>query len=1106
MATGFNLIYGNDADALVDRLAVRLRASVPVASLLQPQIVLVPQFGLRRWLEIRLAEKLGIIANVAFYAPAEYAWILLRAAHPQLSETSLFDRNLLRWRIFGALQDLVREATYPELYSALANGEQSTRAGLADELAQMFERYLAYRSDMLLRWERGENKDDWQAELWRRLTRDVAEPHRARLLADTIQRYQHSKTPPPGLPPRLFAFACTNISPDLLRFYAATALHCALDFLMPNPCREYWGDVRTERQLLRGSEEVDFFDMENPLLAAYASAGREFIEQLFSYDLVQPQHETDLSRESLRDTLLHHMQADVLDRQAPGVVAEFPQKDNSIQFHICHSRLREVQVLHDQLLDLFAHDESLLPRDVAIMAPDIAAYAPYIHAVFGGVARDSARYLPYGVSDASAHDTHPLIAFALKLLALPLSRMGLAEIMELLALPAALRKLDLDAAQFDRLLSWLHDVGVRWGVDEAQHEAFGAGRYREFSWDFGLDRLLLGYASGEGDALIAGIAPSPAIEGSAAQILGALMRALDSLKALLRAQREAHTPRQWQQIFSAALEALLDVDGDDRAEARALQSIRDALAALAEDTTDAGLTEPLDWQCVRDFLSERLAEPERSYRFFSGGINVCGMLPLRVVPFRVICLIGMSEDAFPRRDRISALDRLQAGASARRLLGDRSDRDDDRYLFLQLLSAARDVFYLSWVGEEQRDGTAREPSAVVAELLDVASKHYFSDEKKTRAALIVEHPLQPFSPRHFDGSDARVFTYREQWRRAAASAVGAQALSIFVDTVLSQTASEQETQQVSLDELHHFWRNPARHFFGTRLGLHLPRQEDEIDDSDPLQSDGLMRYQLIEALVQKQLASPIEPNDPDFWRAQALLPVGRGGVAALTRARMPAQALAGAVRDLNADGQVSPPQAFVISFDAGARLIGSLPEHRDGLICRWSAGAVGGARLLCAWIDYLVLAAEHPRARLILLAWDKDKQTIQAHHLRGVDSAQARQYLRDLLQFYATGQCRPLLFFPKTSQAYIEALRKATSANFTALPVVIDADALEHARNTFETHIYGLDAPAECDDAAYALARRGLNIFDVESSAAEDFVQIAYTVYAPLFGALESAA
>ena len=1097
MLTGmFDLYSSNDAEALLTQLAGRIGAGERAEELLAPATVPVPTFGLRRWLEIRLAERCGIVANIDFYAPAEYAWRLLRAANPQLPEISLFERNVLRWRIFAQLGELARERRFPALDAALGEGDQATRLRLAGDLAHWFERYLAYRSDLLERWERGTEKDEWQADLWRRLTRGGVEAHRARLLADYVQRYggQQRSLAPPGIPARISAFACTNISPDLLRFYGVVAQHCEFDFLMPNPCREYWGDVRSERARLRDETASVLDAADNPLLAACGGAGRDFIELLYSYELVQPRFEADseLSREIPRDSLLHRLQADVLDRLAPAHDARTHADGRSLQFHICHSKLREVQVLHDRLLDLFDSSDGLTPRDIAVMAPDISAYAPYIEAVFGGIARDDKRYLPYTLSDASPRAAHPLTAFALRLAALPLSRLGLSEVIELLGVPAVLRKFDLDRGELDRLETWLRDAGVRWGLDENQHSAVGAGRYREFSWAFGIERLLLGYASGEDDATIAGIAPRADVEGNSARTLGALLSALDVLQTLLRAQSAAHTPRQWQQIYNAAFDKLLDIDPDDRDAAHALGALRAALAGLAEDAAAAGCDEALDWRCVRDFLSARLDEPERSHRFFSGGISICGMLPLRAVPFRVICLIGMNEDAFPRRDRLAALDRMTADGSRRR--GDRANRDDDRYLFLQLLCATREVFYLSWIGEEQRDGSAREPSAVVAELLDIVATEYCADELAARGALVTKHPLQAFSPRNFDPRDGRLFTYRGEWR-AAAGVDREPVPQPFAEAAATRpVAFEEESETVDLDTLRRFFAAPARVFLRERLGMRLDRPADADEDADHLDADNLGKYILRETLADAALSGGTA--DAATLRARALLPAGRMAGPVLLDAQTQTAALLAAHRD---EGGVAgdSTETFMLQFDGGRQLSGALPAQSEGRAVVWAAGALHGKRLLNGWLDYLVLAAHRDEARLTLLGIAKTG--VETARYSGLTQRSARAILGGLLRHRDDGLAAPLLFFPKASAAY--ALRWRQS-KFT-VGAERHADALNEARKTFAGERRNDDGgTGEADrEPAFALVTRDRDVFDVASAASRQFAELALEIFDPLLDA-----
>mgnify|MGYP003772281105 CR=1 FL=1 len=1087
---GFHLYFGNDANALLKRLAGRLRAPASADRPLASDIVLVPQFGLRRWLEIRLAEEIGIIANVDFVAPAEYAWRLLRAANPALAHASGYEREVLRWRVFALLAPLARESDHAALAVALGDDDQGQRLRLADALAHEFERDLAYRAHRLAEWERGAEAENWRAELWRRLVRTATQPHRAHLLADWHARFDREGAAPPGLPMRLSAFACANISPDLLRFYGAVSRHTRVDFYLPTPCREYWGDVRDKREALRDGETLDsdaFVDGENPALAAWGRAGRDLIDLLYSCDLVHLTADDDISREPEGASLLARVQRDVLDRRAPDAAAA--TLDESIRLQRCHSPLREVQALHDYLLDLFAHDTTLVPRDIVVMAPDIAAYAPHIESVFGGIARDDARHLPYALSDAPLRQTHPLIDVALRLFALPASRFELAEIGEWLTLPALQRRFGFGSDDALRLIDWLRDAGVRWGLDASQRNAFGAGEYDEFSWRFGLRRLLLGYASGEQDAddvrLIAGIAPEAAVEGTGANLLDAILRILDALAALKRRQSDAQTAAQWQATYNDAFEALFDVS-DDRDAERALERVRAALADLAEETAQAAMSEPLDWRCLRDELVARLGEPERAYRFFSGGITLCGMVPLRAVPFRVVCLIGVDEGAFPRRDRPSPFE------LARERRGEPSLRDEDRYLFLQQLMAAREKFYVSWVGENARDGSKQEPSAVVAEWIDLLLRDYLRPangdaEKALREQLIVTQPLQPFSPRLFDGAHPALFTYAAAW--AGVHGAGAQPAKPFVDIDISaDTANE----AIDWGDWKRFWRNPAQGYLLHTLDIDLPRAPEEEGDDDDLVLSALNRYGVFHTLF--DLHGRVDAARQREWlRASARLPIGAAGDGAFDTLRTCIVPLAAEARERIGDVPPSRDEPFELRIGEQTWR-GTLPQHHAGLIVRVREKEIADKHLLDAWLDYLLLAAQRDDARLVLLEWNDKKGEVQAREAQVLSGEQARTELSRLAEWFARGHRTALPFAPKAAFAYAQR-RVGKDAGHDA--------AIESAQKAYVSndHHFGDDA-----NASIALVCRDAEWFDSNSSASRDFGALAMAVYGPALRAFAAPA
>lgn len=1064
-AAQFTLVSGNRLDRLADFLAERL-AQPPDADALTPDTVLVPQPTLRRWLQQHLALRHGIAANIDFATPSEFVWRLLRADRPALPPDSPWERERLRWRLYALLGD----ASLPpavEAHLARAGGDRAlARYRLADALASAFDKYQAYRRDWLERWERGSDADDWQAELWRRLQPAAGIPHRAALIGDWLRRFDGSGTAPPGLPPRLTAFGTIHVSPDVLRMLGVVAQTRALDFHLPTPCAQYWGDVESLRERLRRDgpdalpDALAQLQDDNPLLAAWGAAGRDIAAQLFSYDTVTPALELDLSHAPPPDTLLHRLQADVLERRAPERAA-VAAGDLSLQVHACHSRLREVEVLHDRLRALLDDDASLQPRDIAVLAPDIAAYLPLVRAVFDGVpAGDtlahSRRHIPFSLADRPQAQSHPLATLFLALLDLPQSRFTATELHDVLAVPAVMRAFDLDAAALERIERWCLDAGLRWGEDEDARMRAGVGRWREHSLAFGLDRLLLGYATGD-DGQAGDVAAYPEIEGADAQRLDALLSVVARLRALAAWMREPHDARAWQQRLARDFVALLAARPADDAEAQARRMVTDVLDAFAREAGEAG---ELPASLVRAALAERLSQPSKHQAWLAGGVTFAGMVPLRTVPFRVICLLGMEADAYPRREPGGDVNRLVdalAGRAPRRL-GDRSVRDDDRFLFLQLLCAAGDVFYLSYGGRDARDGSVREPSALVSELLDTVQR-YLPEGSDAQAHCVIGHPLQPFSPQAFGAGDARRFSYRGEWR-ATASSESLQVEPGFLAATIAAKAEEEDPALPDRDALQQFFRNPARAFLRDGLGLRLPSAEDADPDLEPLGADGLVRYKVAEKLL-------VQPR----WtlrelRAHGLLPPGAEGTAVADEARAIAACVARARDDAHGGGAVQ----VVESRDGIAFRFDDVHCNGASAAARVIAepGKPNGKRRLRAGIDHLLLASVlGADARTTLVGYDLDRagecQAVERVY-GGIDARPAREALGLLLALWREGRRQPLPFTPTCAAAYVDALRSHRD----------EYRAWEAARKKFSP--WG-ESGGECDDPWLQLAFRPHGLF-----------------------------
>lgn len=1047
----FQLISGNRLDRLAMHLGARL-ASPAAPDALTPDVILIPQPTLRHWLQQTLAEQYGIAANLDICTPSEFVWRLLRHAQPALPDTSPWDREHVRWQLYALLDDDAITLPPPvRRHLQRATGENADAVeralahySLADALAGAYDKYQAYRRDWLQDWERNvpASRDDWQAQLWRALRKRLhGSPHRAALLAEWLARHDRESdtfagSTPPGLPPRVAAFGTIHVSPDVLHLLAVVGQWVELDFYLPTPSAEYWGDVESLRERLRRDGVAALpaaladAERDNPLLTAWGAGGREILAQLFSYDIVLPQREIELFVAPGSDTLLHRLQQDVLDRAAP-LASPFDTNDVSLQVHACHSKLREVEVLHDQLRALLEDprfDPPLQPRDIAVLAPDIADYLPLARAVFGGIPTDDPRFIPFSLADRPQAQTHALIPLLIDLVGWADTPLTASGFRDLLATPAIAHALQLDATQRAKIDQWFEAAGIRWGEDEAARERVGAGCWREYSFDFGIDRLLSGYAVGDAVDTIAEraqmIAPYAELEGADADVLDRALTLYRQLRELAAWMREPHDAAAWRLRLTDTLNLMLAAVPLDDAEAQARRLLLETLDDIANEAADAG---DLPASLVQRTLRDALAQPSSHRPWLSGGVAFAGMVPLRTVPFRMICLLGLDADAYPRREPGDDINRIVDAIQGRapRRLGDRSVRDDDRFLFLQLLCAAEDVFYLSYGGCDARDGSVREPSPVIAELLDAVEKMH---GEAVREAMTVQHPLQPFSPRAFGAGDRadtlepRRFSYREEWRMAQAGQTATREsgfIAALPGVELHDPSENADTDTVpDRDALQRFFVNPARHWLRECLGIRLPGVEDESVDREPLGSDGLMRYGAIDALLE-QADGDLDTVRP-WLRAHALLPPGLDGRALAETANEVAIRLR-AARDGAIDSATDHTARTVLAdtVDTTHGIAFRFDDVHGDARAVLVAGRPDGKRRLRAGIDHLLLASVlGEQARTHLIGYDSKSGMpveIVYQHL-SCDAAKTR--LGQLLALWREGQSTPLPFAPKSAFAY----------------------------------------------------------------------------------------
>jgi exodeoxyribonuclease V gamma subunit len=1033
MTPRFNVHRASRTERLADELIARLDAHPP-QNPLAAQRVIVPHAGMRRWLLQTIARHRenvrGVAANID--TPLPWQW-LQRTAKQVLGDDALiggdYRTDVLRWHIFHALSD-IRVAAIDH-YLAGADGERR-RFLLAARLADVFTQYLVYRPAMILAWETGADTADWQAQLWRRVRARIREPHRAQQ-RDALVRELHARGDGETAP--LHVFGVSELPDDVLASLRAVSAHRSVHLYFPDPCREHWEELRRLRaMLLRDDAASLYFEIGHPLLASLGRVGQDFSLALDDGgEQRDPLDERAAPPQAA--SLLDALQTSIRLLEPDYVRNAFPvpsRADASLRVHACHTRLRELEVLKDQLLGVLADDASLQPRDIVVMAPDIAAYAPYLPAVFGEPARYDAdpSHIPWHLSDVPLAQSHPLFDGFARLLSLTESRFRAGDVMDLLAVPAIARRFGLDDETRTRLQPWIRRARIAWGLDAAMKEHAGAAPVDANTWSFGFDRLYAGFVAGNESTttLVDGdILPIDGVGGGDVEAIGKLDRFVDTLRRLRAGFAVSRPLAAWSAWLLELVDASFAVDRRDDAEDGAMDSLRRTLGTLASQAAAAG-NEPLPWNVVRDAVFAALDDVSERQPFLLGGVTFCGLVPQRAIPFRVVCLLGMNENEFPRSAGDGGLNRMQR--QPRR--GDRDTRNEDRYLFLEAIMAARGVLHVSFLGADPAEGGHRNPAAPVSELLEFLDAQFAvaPDADEASRPWFVRHPLQPFDVRYFErGGDARFFSfdaaYAERPLRSDASIP-------FVD-VRETASTDVDDTELALTSLKLFWRDPAKASVRDGLGVSLDALgDDRLAESEPLTADTERRERFAAQLVVRALRAgePRIPDAPPAWlHRSGALPAGDIGARAYRKLRERAQPMLAALRDRFGAQPQETSLAVDIPLDA-ARLVGVVepvfiaPDGKPCLTYFRPDGAAGLREVLPFYIDWA--AARLARGDAIeALFLECDGTKVKPVELCEAIVAQTPDELRlgllELVQMRRRIASLPRLFFPKTSWAWMTA-------------------------------------------------------------------------------------
>ncbi|MEJ2888797.1 exodeoxyribonuclease V subunit gamma [Actinomycetospora aeridis] len=1056
------------SDRLVEALADVL--AEPLDDPFKAELVAVPTRGIERWLAQRLSHRLGVTggddgvcANVVFPSPAEVVARVLA-----VPDDDPWRPERLVWPLLETIDECAEEPWCAPLGTFLGVGDtKGTRRGrrfaAARHLARLFTRYADHRPALVRAWATGDDAGTpldlrWQPELWRRLRVRLAAASPAETVADIA--------PPRGFPPRLSLFGATRLSDTELTVLDALAADHEVHLWLPHPSPALWTrlDGRTAD---RRADDTSAESVAHPLLASLGRDVRELQLRLSRLQSTDHHHAVDAPG----TTLLARLQDELRHDRAPS--ARPATDDGSIRIHRCHGPDRQVEVLRETILGLLRADPTLEPRDVIVLCPDIETFAPLITASFGPGDGDESAHpghrLRVRLADRSLREVNPLFGTLATLLELADARVTASQLLDLAESDPVRRRFRFDDEDLPRLRELAERAGVRWGLDAPHRKAFSLDRFGENTWSQGLDRLLVGVAmSADGGDWLGDALPLDEVDSGDVERVGRLGELVDRVGAVVEGLRGEKPLTAWIDALRQGLDGLT---ATVPADAWQLAQARAELTAVLESAPHDPVMTLHD---VRAVLADRLAGRPTRANFRTGTLTVATLMPMRSVPHRVVCLLGMDDQVFPRETRADGDDVLARDPR----VGERDPAAEDRQLLLDAIVAATDHLVVVHSGADERTGADRPPAVPIGELLDTLDATFtFDDGERARFHLTRRNPLQPFDEDDFDA--AAPFSFD------GAALAGTRALRGERTALVPFLPGPLPTRPrgpLDLEDLAKFVEHPVRAFLRQRLGVHARGEEEETVEAIPVEPVGLARWAIGERLLRDRLAGRDVAACIAAERRRGELPPGPLGASLIQGVGRQVEPLVTAVAGLRGSAAVDVD----ITADA---LVGSVGGVHDTTLVTVTFSRLAAKQRLRAWVSLLALTAAHPDRpwRAVTVGKGNFGSPTLTSTLGPLEPEVAQKALADLLALHADGMLEPLPLMCRTSEAYAQA--RATKG---------EVAAMNRARDQWARRFGG-----EQDDAAHVLVwgrRRLLEdlVGPADGDAPSRFAGLATRLWTPV--------
>ena len=994
-------LYSSDRiENLVNQLVSLIRKEKP-SSPFEPIEILISSSGIKRFINFHLAKKLEVAANIRYSDVHTFFWRLLYELREDKKTPfrHRYSPEILQWQILNIFQsNRIPESVKNKLNNYL-NSHKTAKYDLSKIIAQLFNQYMIYRPEWIRKWDNNQSinnleedeqwkKDEqWQRDLWYTIRQLLSDKNRVELLDYLLETLR--KFPPKSfrLPERIFIFAVGVLPPMYLHLLNELSNHCEIYLLVSAPSCEYWADAQKNNP------------DDNPLLASLGIQGRDFFDDLHDNDKFHFNESENFDETKLSDNLsllqlvqygIRHFQSlkDIINKKGK-ILA-----DDSIVLHSAYSPIRELHAVKDAILHFLQDNPQYSVDDIAVLSPNIEAYAPYIEAVFGQNAVDNIP-LSFSIADTAISTGKPYLQAWSALLQLFDSRMEIDHVLSLLDNECILHKAGLTRSDLSLINAVLSQLNTHFAWDVNERQKYGGVENEDlFSWIQSINRIIAGLMLPEHIDYCHNIAPLH-LDINLLPILKSFILLLETVQNHRREWQNAVTVNEWAERLRRIHTDLLDDNSFDATEFLA------QLDNWQDECREAHLDTPISTKIVFMHIRHWLIRPDEM-NFLKGGISFGSLVPLRSLPFAFLALLGMDAGTFPRPNMARPFDLMQIKPQK----GDRSRRNDDRYLFLETIISARKVLYLSYVGKDIYNDNKLAPSELIWELGDTLTT-LTQSEKEYWEEHTIFHPLQPFSHKYFctnQNSNNLKLSFRQKYKNA-----------------LNNNHVIQNNPDITCEKNHSlnwldflcFWKNPIRYYLQQNIDWKEPYIKQEYNKNESFIVENKNTTNILEQYYHQK------PYIDECLTAQNYFPTAYLGESARKQYKQYAEQLhqqidtLGKTEDFNLE-------LFSLNFSGSLNNM-DLVNHRRIILDGTNYKEIKIDILIRYWLEHLIANIAFKKISTIIFCPNKKNKTIQFEY---VEKNKAQQYIKNWIEYYQKGQQEIIYFFPRSIKETIKKIEE----------------------------------------------------------------------------------